>query len=160
MLQDLAGQVVQRLDEVSNRYYQLILIVGPSGSGKTSLLRKLEDHLSGNVINLALELSYKLLNLSARQRISQLSTFLKEVTDNFPVNPLLLDNTEILFDPSLKHDPLVLLQKLARNRKIVASWNGVVKKGWLIHAEPWHAEYRRYQVSEVVIINLSHDEYL
>jgi hypothetical protein len=66
----------------------------------------------------------------------------------------LLDNTEILFDISLKHDPLRLLQNLSRNRTLVVAWNGRAIKDSLIYATPDHREYRKYPVDEIEIINL------
>ncbi|MEN6474686.1 MAG: BREX-3 system P-loop-containing protein BrxF, partial [Syntrophaceae bacterium] len=40
---------------------------------------------------------------------------------------VLLDNIEILFDVSLKQDPLRLLQGLSRNTTLVAAWSGEIR---------------------------------
>jgi hypothetical protein len=55
---------------------------------------------------------------------------------------VLLDNLELLFDISLKLDPLRCLQDLARDKTIVAAWNGTVTAGHLTYATPDHPEYR------------------
>jgi hypothetical protein len=65
---------------------------------------------------------------------------------------VLLDNIEILFDPSLQQDPLRLLLNLSRNRTLVVSWNGQIKNNILSYAEPGHPEYRRYSVENFLII--------
>ena len=65
---------------------------------------------------------------------------------------VLLDNTEILFDPALQQDPLRLLQHASRNRTIVASWNGTVDDRYLSYADPGHSEYRRYPTAGLVIV--------
>ena len=64
---------------------------------------------------------------------------------------VLLDNTELLFDPTLKQDPLVLMQRASRNRTIVAAWNGTLGNGYLSYAEPDHSEYRRYPRAGLVV---------
>ena len=35
---------------------------------------------------------------------------------------ILLDNIEVIFDVALKQDPLRLLQRLSRNKTVVAAW--------------------------------------
>jgi len=40
---------------------------------------------------------------------------------------VLLDNVEVLFDVSLKQDPLRLLQGLSRNKTVVAAWSGEIR---------------------------------
>jgi len=47
-----------------------------------------------------------------------------------------LDNTEILFNPILKQDPLRLLQRISRNRTVVATWLGNVTDSHLTYAAP------------------------
>ena len=65
---------------------------------------------------------------------------------------VLLDNTEILFDPALQQDPLRLLQHVSRNRTIVASWNGTVDDRYLSYADPGHPEHCRYPTGGLVIV--------
>ena len=64
---------------------------------------------------------------------------------------ILLDNIEILFDISLKQDPLRLLQGLSRNKTIVAAWNGSIDSNNLIYATPDHPEYKRYPSRDLLI---------
>jgi hypothetical protein len=65
---------------------------------------------------------------------------------------VLLDNLELLFDVSLRLDPLRCLQDLARDTTIVAAWNGTVTAGHLTYATPGHPEYRRYALEDLVIV--------
>ena len=65
-----------------------------------------------------------------------------------------MDNLELLFSPDLAQDPLRLLQGLARNRTIVASWPGFMRGAQLIYAEPSHPEYRRYPELDVLWLSL------
>ena len=102
-------------------------------------------------MNLNLELSRRLLDLTERRRALEVPGALDEILGRD--TPLvLLDNTEILFDPALKQDPLRLLQHASRNRTIVASWNGTVGDRYLCYADPGHPEYRRYPTGGLVIV--------
>jgi len=64
---------------------------------------------------------------------------------------VLLDNIEILFDVSLKQDPLRLLQGLSRNKTIIATWNGSITKDHMTYAAPDHLEYRRYPMRDFLV---------
>jgi hypothetical protein len=76
------------------------------------------------------------------------------IIDETGKDTVLLDNTEILFDPVLQQDPLRLLQQVSRNRTIVAAWNGKFEGGTLIYAEPDHPEYRKYYEVDALICSL------
>ena len=140
---DLSEKVVARLDGADELYHRLILVAAPSGSGKTEALREVAARTGARLVNLNLELSRRMLDLTERQRALRLSELLDEVVGRD--EPLvLLDNTEILFDVSFEQDPLRLLQGVSRNRTLVAAWNGTLENGYLSYAAPEHPEYRRY----------------
>jgi ABC-type hemin transport system ATPase subunit len=65
-----------------------------------------------------------MLDLTERQRALQLPRILAEIVGVSAADVVLLDNVEVLFDVSLKQDPLRLLQGLSRNRTVVAAWSG------------------------------------
>ena len=143
MAEALSHKVLARIDGARALYHRLILVTAPSGSGKTEALRKVAESTGFRLVNLNLELSRRMLDLTERERALRLAVLLNEVvgTDE----PLvLLDNIEILFDTALRHDPLRLLQGVSRNRTIVAAWNGTLENGYLIYAAPEHPEHRRY----------------
>lgn len=81
-------------------------------------------------------------------------TLLADLLDREIGQLALLDNLEILFHPDLELDPLRLLQKLSRNRTIVAAWNGSAHDGYLIYAKAGHPEYRRYPMNDLRVVLL------
>ncbi len=150
MNDDLVADILSDIEAAPNLYYRLILVVGPGGSGKTATLRAVAAHAHAPVLNLNLELSRRLLDLTARQRLLTVPRMLDDLIGGD--RPLvLLDNTELLFDPTLKQDPLALLQRASRNRTIVVAWNGTLENRYLSYAEPDHPEYRRYPKDSLVI---------
>ena len=157
MSEYLVDQVLKKINEVYPLYYRLILIVGPAGSGKTKILQEVAESTSSPVINVNLELSRRMLDLTRRQRALYLDKLLNEIVGNAQSDVILLDNIEILFDYELKQNPLHLLQKLSRNRTIVATWNGSIVDRYLTYAVPTHREYRRYPVDDLIIVDIKKD---
>ena len=92
-----------------------------------------------------------MLNLTERQRNRQLSDLLHNLVSKSEDEVVLLDNIEILFDVSLKQDPLRLLQGLSRSRTIVAAWNGIIDRDHLLYAVPEHPEYRSYMLRDFLV---------
>lgn len=150
----LPEEIAQKVHDVSELYHRLVLVVGPAGSGKTAAMREVSRFQGFDYINLNLELSRLLLGLTERQRSLQLPDLIDGITEKGKNSVILLDNIEILFEVSLKQDPLRLLQGMSRNRTIAASWNGRIKKDYLIYAEPEHREYRRYPLTDLMVIDV------
>jgi hypothetical protein len=152
MTEPLPEQIIRKIDEVKILYHRLILVVAPPGGGKTEALQEVAKRTELPLINLNLELSRRLLDLTERQRVMRVSRLLGDIVNNYVDETILLDNTEILFDTSLKQNPLLLLQGVSRNKVIVAAWNGTVEKGHLTYATPDHPEYRRYPTRDLVFV--------
>jgi len=146
--------VLQRISEATALYCRLVLLVAKCGSGKTAVLQQVHERTGAPLVNMNLELSRRLLDLTDRQRILLLPKLLEEIAGASSGQTVLLDNIEILFDPVLKQDPLRLLQKLSRNRNVVATWNGYVDDKNLYYALPDHPEYKRYPLQDFLLVNL------
>jgi len=144
MAEPLADQIMRQIYHTAELYYRLLLVVGPAGAGKTMALQDVRDRSGAPLLNVNLELSRRMLELTERQRALQLSRLLSEIVNAAQADVILLDNIEVLFDVSLKQDPLKLLQGLSRNKTVVAAWNGSVDNEHLVYATPDHPEYKRY----------------
>lgn len=146
-------RIDEQLPALVSRYFRLLLVVGPPRSGKTTALRHLAEERGWSLVNVNLRLSERLLESTSRQRPHEVQRLLDEVVGEQRSQTLLLDNTEMLFDPKLRLDPLRLLQLLSRNRSVVASWAGSYDREQLTYAVPGHAEFRRYAEPEAVIVS-------
>ena len=136
----------------SQSHFRLVLLVGPPRSGKTQILKHLAESEGLTVLNLNLQLSERLLDLTQKQRPVQVQRLLGELIEAQPEGPVLLDNIELLFATDLSLDPLRVLQQLARNRTIVAAWPGNLEDGALTYAEPGHPEAQRYSDPEATLL--------
>ncbi len=160
MPQHLAEQILARIPDAAKQYNRLLLVVAPSGAGKTPAVREVAESTGYRVINLNLELSRLLLDLTERQRCLQVPALLDEIIQARPGEGIILDNIEILFDVQLKQDPLRCLQGLSRNRTVVVAWNGIWAAGeggqpTLAYGEPDHPEYRRYPAGDLLVVSPS-----
>ena len=144
--------IEEQISTLAGLYYRLMLVVGPSRSGKTTALRRLSAARSWPLVNVNLALSERLLELTSRQRAFEASSLLDRVAKERSGDVLLLDNTEILFDPTLRLDPLRVLQGIARHRSVIASWTGHYDDGPLTYAVPSHPEFRKYEDPDVVVV--------
>ncbi len=148
-------EVIRKVQQASGLRYQLVLIVGPEGSGKTTVLQEVKARTGAPLISISLELSKRMLDLTERQRILHIPRLLDEITNHTTNGIILLDNLELLFDMTLRQDPLQLLKSLSRNHTVVAAWNGSVENDYLTYAVPRHPEYRRYQMQDFLMIDLT-----
>jgi RNase adaptor protein for sRNA GlmZ degradation len=149
---DSATRLEQATREAAGQYFRLVILAGQPGSGKTSALQSLADKVECQIVNVNLELSKRMLELTRTQRSRQVERLLKEVITDVTSEIVLLDNLEILFDTGLEVEPLRLLQLLSRNRTIVASWSGTYRDSVLTYAEPGHPEFVQFRQIEAIII--------
>lgn len=134
-------------------YHRLVLLVAPTGCGKTVTLKEVHQLTTAPMVNVNIQLTRRMLDLTERQRVLQLPRLLAEIVGATAANVVLLDNVEVLFDVSLKQDPLRLLQGLSRNITVVAAWSGSTDGEHLVYATPDHPEYQRYPLRDILIVN-------
>jgi len=175
MAEPLADRVIRRIGQAAELYHRLVILVAPAGAGKTAALQDVHERTAAPLVNVNLELSRRMLDLTERQRALQLPRLLAEIVGASAADVVLLDNLEVLFDVSLKQDPLRLLQGLSRNKTVVAAWSGEIRteeRGlrtesngdgsalspqssslYLVYATPDHPEYKRYPLRDFLVVN-------
>lgn len=151
---NVSAKLEQAIEQASSQYFRLVVLVGALGSGKTNALQSVAQNPGCQMVNVNLELSKRMLELTRAQRSRQIERLLKEVIAGVSGHVALLDNLEILFDTGLEVDPLRLLQVSSRNRTIVASWSGGYQGGTLTYAEPGHPEFVQFKQPEAIIVTL------
>ncbi len=154
----VASDLETAIEEAARQYFRLVILVGAPACGKTAALQCIAQKHDYVLLNVNLELSKRLLELTRNQRSRQVERLLKDVIAAAPGDVVLLDNVEILFDTSLEVEPLRLLQLLSRNRTLVASWNGSFRDGALTYAEPGHPEFIQFKQTDAVVIPVGSGE--
>lgn len=153
MAQSFSNRVIQRIGQAAELYHRLVMLVAPAGAGKTAALQDVHERTAAPLVNVNLELSQRMLDLTERQRALQLPRLLAEIVGASAADVVLLDNVEVLFDVSLKQDPLRLLQGLSRNKTVVAAWSGSIDGEHMVYATPDHPEYKRYPLRDFLVVN-------
>ena len=153
MAEPLADRVIKRIGQAAELYHRLVMLVAPAGAGKTAALQDVHERTAAPLVNVNLELSRRMLDLTERQRALQLPRLLAEIVGASAAEVVLLDNVEVLFDVSLKQDPLRLLQGLSRNKTVVAAWSGTIDGEHMVYATPDHPEYKRYPLRDFLVVN-------
>lgn len=147
----LAEEIEEKMKASAQLYHHLVLVVALPGEGKTAALLEVSRRTGTPLLNVNLELSQRLLGLTHRQRALQVERLLQDIAQGQPGDAVLLDNTEILFDDSLKQDPLRLLQSISRHKEVAATWSGSFDGIFLAYAVPGHPEYRKYPVNDLLV---------
>jgi hypothetical protein len=153
MAEPLADRIIRRIGQAAELYHRLVMLVAPAGAGKTAALQDVHERTMAPLVNVNLELSRRMLDLTERQRALQLPRLLAEIVGASAADVVLLDNVEVLFDVSLKQDPLRLLQGLSRNKSVVAAWSGSIDGEHMVYATPDHPEYKRYPLRDFLVVN-------
>jgi hypothetical protein len=153
MAESLADQIMRKVRKAAELYHRLMLVVAPAGAGKTIALQAVRNLTGAPLVNVNLEISRRMLELTERQRALRLPELLREVIGYDGNDTILLDNLEVIFDVALKQDPVRLLQRLSRNQTVVAAWSGTIVENSLIYATPGHPEYRRYPIHDFLVVS-------
>ena len=99
------AQLQHAIQQVTSQYYRLVILVGATASGKTTALQTVAQNLGCQLLNVNLELSKKMLELTRTQRSRQVERLLREVIASVPGDVVLLDNREFLLDTALELQP-------------------------------------------------------
>ena len=86
----------------------------------------------------------------SRKIIDWLSRKIKEIDEDI----ILFTDIEILFQPSLKLNPLTIFNQISRNTSLLVMWPGEFKNNTLSYASPEHAHYRTWANPGVEIIQV------
>src|SRR5436190_16846223 len=87
----------EAIQQAAGQYFRLVILAGLPGSGKTATLQSIAQKHGLPLVNVNLELSKRMLELTRTQRSRQAERLLKEVIAATPGDLVLLDNLEILF---------------------------------------------------------------
>lgn len=149
MVEAVVEQVVAQIGPDGER---LVVVAGPPGAGKSKVLRHVRDKTGAPLVNVMSILSRRLYHLSEAQRINQLPEVLRELINSYSESMLLLDDIDLLFNESLGHDPLSLLEMMSQDKTLVVAWPGIVQDKELTYAIPGHPEYKRYPLGRFSLV--------
>ena len=111
--------LTEKIDELNDAKYKLLLIVGEPGSGKSKIIREYSQETGIPMI----DLDKIFVNTPSDQLMNEMKNFLK--TYNQKV--LLLDNKKTLYAKDSKIDLMEFLKEISLSIPVVATWNGHIE---------------------------------
>ncbi len=120
-------RIVKKIEEVKDTNNKLVLIIGQPGSGKSKLIHDYSRSTGIPIINFN-----KIFGEESNNNIDLIET-MKAFIKNYNQDVMLLDNKRILYSKNSKIDLLSFLKDLSQDKIIVATWNGKIEDGQLIH---------------------------
>ncbi|TQF34178.1 hypothetical protein UNPA324_09180 [Bradyrhizobium sp. UNPA324] len=155
MSEETLGRLERLVDEIESLNCKLVLVIGRSDAGKTELLAELAKRRQTSSLSVGAALGKALLSVPASRRHLQAPDLLREMTGNSAANGLiLLDDIEVLFDRTLRLNPLDLLRRNAQTRRVVASWPGELQNNRLSYAAMGHPEHQDYDAEGIVAFRM------
>lgn len=133
-------------------YLKLVVLVAEDETKRSLLISDFAQSRGVDVINLNASLSGRLLERSAKERVSVILDELREIVDTSDTVAV-IDHCEVLFDKALKNDPLKLLENISRNKTILVAWPGSYRERKLIYATAEHPEHRCYENPDAIIVS-------
>ena len=153
MTSELAWRVTEAIQHAKERSERFVLLAGPGGRGKTAALEQVAEETGAPLVNVNLELSRRLLELTSSRRPHQVRKLLRQILAESGSELVLLDRLELLFDTTLRQNPFRLLKDLSRQWTVVAAWSGITDGNHVRYAEPGHPEYRLYPINDVQVVD-------
>ena len=131
------------LARARGEHFKLVWLVGGSSSERTDLSRALSEAEDGVFVALGKKLSGALLEVPIPLRTAAVEECFTECLATSRGQVTCIDNLEILFESSLKINPVSLIKGKSRHRLIVASWPGTHEHGHLVFAPSDHPAHTK-----------------
>lgn len=103
-------------------------------------------------VSIGKELSSFLLLADTTDRSRDIYIWLENYLREKASGPVVCLDIDLLFEPSLKLEPLNIFLKISRYTKLIILWPGSYKDGVLSYAQPEHQHYRFWKNLENVEI--------
>jgi len=153
----MSSDIQQALDETirfaANGRHRLLLVIGEAASGKTTFLRGIATERAMQFLSLGEPLGVRLMEITPRTRPLIIEETVRELLDGTRPG-VCIDNTDILFDPALRCDPMRLACNVSQNIFVAYSLTGRIEGKRFVHGHPDHPEFYSEELPSVPIITL------
>lgn len=131
-----------------------LLLVHPAVSRLEDAANELLSVYDWPRLSVGRELSPVLLSETPQRRSRAARQWMKTHLREMSPGPVLCTNIYLLFEPTLKLDPLRLMRDASRVTRLVVTWPGSYMDDVLAYAVPDHSHYRIWRKPEVFIMVL------
>lgn len=124
------NEIQKKLEALKGAKYKLLLIVGQPGTGKSKLIHDYAKDTGNPILDLNTIFGEEVPEGSDSQYITK---FMDDFLTTYKPEVLLLDNKRVLYSKNSQIDLLSFLKKISEKKMVVATWNGMIKDGNLVH---------------------------
>jgi hypothetical protein len=135
-------------------YYGCLLLVHPEVHRLEAAADEVIAAYGWPRLSVGRELSAVLLAEPPSRRSRKAQEWMESRLAQMAGGPVLCTETDLLFEPTLELDPLMLLRQVSRTTRLVATWAGRYSEDVLSYALPEHQHYRTWRQPEVAVLSL------
>ena len=140
-------EAMELLDEA--KYYYKLIVVNQSSLDRVKECKS----FNAEKINMDEVLLKILENKTTREKEHSTWDFIEEYLDSISSDLLIIYNLDYLFSPDLGNlDIIKEFKYVSRTRKVILFVNGKLLDTHLIHSEEGYDDYRRMDISEVLVV--------
>ena len=141
---------INTLAELLSQPYDCLLLVHPYIQILEKLSTEIQE-LGLSHLNISKGLSTSLMTVSSSERSRFSQKWLLDTLVTFQNGPVLCTFPDLLFDPSLKIDPLSLIRQAARTKQLIVLWPGEYSVNTLSYAVPGHHHFRTWKATDSLL---------
>jgi hypothetical protein len=135
------------VDNIQTQSYDCLILTHPSIRVLTSTLEKLQQSFPYAMLNLGAGLSAGLMHVSPAQRGSTAQDLIEGMIRECESETIFCFSIDLLFEPSLHIDPLMIFRRASRIKRVIVFWPGSFQGSVLAYAETGHQHYRTWRIS-------------
>ena len=132
----------------------LVLLVHPSIARLSQEAEALHKAQGWPVVSLGRTVAEEIITVLPRERSRAAERAAYTALDQSGPGPIICVDIDLLFEPGLQLDPLLLFRQASRMRRLIIAWPGSFDGLVLSYAVPQHAQYRTWQNPATCIMSL------
>lgn len=148
----LPSDIADQLCVVIRENHPNVILVDPVVQHLHDISEVLQSQFHLASVDLGAGLSEVLVGLPPDVRTRQAPIWISDTLRALQPGPIVCDNIDLLFEPSLRLDPLRMFQQCSHITRLVVLWPGEHSKGVLSYAVPQHGHYRYWTHPEACIL--------
>ena len=133
---------------------QLLIIVNRSVKEHETIADQIISEYRFAFVCLSKEISELLITEPRSEYAYRIVDWISKQINEPESEPVLLRDIDLLFDPSLRLDPLTLFKQLSKDKALIVLWPGNFSNNNLSYASPEHAHFRNWANPGVEIIQV------
>ena len=137
--------IEEKLKELENAKYKLLLIVGAPGTGKSKLIQQYSEDTGTPILNLNTIFGEE----ATAETGEQITKTMNDFIANYNKEVILLDNKRVLYSKNSTIDLLAFLKDISTKKTVIATWNGMIQNGNLVHIRSKLPEDLSYPIEDV-----------